>query len=354
MVNSPWLSKPKTEFLFICLPPFFCLLLILLLPSIFQQPQNVNTLWWLALVLVIDVSHVYSTLYRTYFDKQQWQLHKPLLIAIPILCFLSSIVLFQLGSDIFWRVMAYIAVFHFIRQQYGFVKVYQRKESSHFLHNMEIVTVYASMLYPLLYWHCYGPFQFTWFIPNDFLFLKNHMLEVIGRWVYLAILFVYLITWIRFTWLKKSFNLPVLLVIVGTALNWYFGIVYFKSDLAFTLLNVICHGIPYITIVWLFTQKSPVDGSKSKYSLQRLLLRKYGLLLFLFIPLALGYLEEGFWDAFVWKDHPEVFAWFYALPQETISSIIMLIVPLLITPQLTHYVLDGFIWKVSKGHVTIN
>ena len=34
--------------------------------------------------------------------------------------------LYLIGPLVFWRVLAYLAVFHFVRQQYGFMAVYAR------------------------------------------------------------------------------------------------------------------------------------------------------------------------------------------------------------------------------------
>lgn len=350
MPKQPWLLHAQKELWFICLPPFLCLLLIFLFPSFFQSSQELSTAWWVVLILVIDVGHVYSTLYRTYLDKQQWLLHKPKLILIPILCLLIACLLFQLGDHLFWRIMAYTAVFHFIRQQYGLVKVYLRHETSKSFSRITTYAVYGSMLYPLIYWHCYGPFQFNWFTSDDFIFWKNPMLEQVAGLVYFLLLLVYLVFVIQRYIRTKEFNVPVFLVLSGTALNWYFGIVYFKSDLSFTLLNVISHGIPYIALVWLLGEKQSKDTARAQYRFQSYFFRRYGLFLFLFIPLFLGFVEEGFWDAWVWNEHAEVFSWFYAFQG---SNLKYLVVPILITPQLTHYVLDGFIWKLSKGHLQV-
>jgi drug/metabolite transporter (DMT)-like permease len=98
-----------------------------------KQLQQIETKYsfytWLFLIVFIDVAHVYATLFKTYFVASEFQKRKKLLIGLPIVCFLIGIVLFSFGSKVFWSVMAYIAVFHFIRQQYGFMRLYARNES---------------------------------------------------------------------------------------------------------------------------------------------------------------------------------------------------------------------------------
>ncbi len=46
----------------------------------------------------------------------------------PLLGWLAFVALYSLGSMVFWRVLAYLAVFHFIRQQYGFMMIYRRND----------------------------------------------------------------------------------------------------------------------------------------------------------------------------------------------------------------------------------
>jgi hypothetical protein len=138
------------------------------------------------------------------------------------------------------------------------------------------------------------------------------------------------------------------LIVVGTVLSWYLAIVHFNHDVAFTLFNIACHGIPYMAIVWLYGKK---NNNNSTASWQKALYKKAGLPIFLAIPLALAFVEEGFWDVWIWNDHQQIFKLFSPLKGLLHSDWMQIIVPILILPQITHYVLDGFIWKVSKGHI---
>lgn len=124
----PWVGKPWIDVLFILLPPFACLLVIALFPDLFANDKGIPDSWWVILILLVDVAHVYSTLYRTYFDKLAFDKQRSLLVTIPFVGFVAGVLLFSISSMLFWRVLAYVAVFHFIRQQYGFMRVYSRKE----------------------------------------------------------------------------------------------------------------------------------------------------------------------------------------------------------------------------------
>jgi len=54
-----------------------------------------------------------------------------------------------------------------------------------------------------------------------------------------------------------------------------------------------------------------------------------------------AFIEELLWDRAVWHDR----SWLFGEPWNAGSAMKLVIVPLLALPQLTHYLLDGFIWQ---------
>src|SRR5687768_10217308 len=73
---------------------------------------------WIPAVLLIDVAHVYSTAFRVYFDKQELKRRPWLYALVPVIGFAIGVALYSEGELVFWRALAYVAVFHFVRQQY--------------------------------------------------------------------------------------------------------------------------------------------------------------------------------------------------------------------------------------------
>jgi hypothetical protein len=55
---------------------------------------------------------------------------------------------------------------------------------------------------------------------------------------------------------------------------------------------------------------------------------------------AIAYLEELIWDRAIWHDR----SWLFGTGFDAGGTALFL-VPLLAVPQLTHYVLDGFLWR---------
>lgn len=341
MPKQPWIYNKLYDSLFIIAPPFFALSISIFLP----KDGNVSLVWWVALVLCIDVSHVYTTLYRTYFDKKVLLNHNMLLKLIPILCFAMGVILCSFGQVYFWRALAYLAVYHFIRQQYGFIRLYSKNAFNRYAW-LDTLCIYTATIFPIIYWHLSGIKNFNWFMDEDFYFIPLQGVLPYLFILYYAIIITYLIKEVFVSFRHKYFNLPKNGVILGTLVSWYFGIVYFNSDLIFTLLNVVTHGIPYMALVWAWGRKTSIKQSAN--SMYKLVFSLSGIVFFIGIILVLGYIEEGLWDAMVWNENRGFFGVFYQFGEYDFSVHLTWLVPLLSLPQIVHYVLDGFIWKIQK------
>jgi hypothetical protein len=296
--KQPWIGNPTVEKIFILLPPFFSLAIIAAFPHLFQNNGNMPDAGWVILILLIDVAHVYSTLYRTYFDRRSWEKFRVPLLLIPLLGFIGGTLLYWQDGLLFWRVLAYLAVFHFVRQQYGFMRIYSRSETIPLWgRRIDTFTIYYATLYPLIYWHLGEPRHFNWFVDDDFITFPSATLLKAATLLYYATITTYLTREIIQLLRTRHLNIPRVAILLGTILSWYFGIVYYNGDMAFTLLNVVSHGIPYMALIWLYGKKqvSAVPRGTSA-PLLRAVFSRYGIILFLAIIFLLAYFEEGLWD----------------------------------------------------------
>ncbi|HEX7840570.1 MAG TPA: hypothetical protein VF469_23990, partial [Kofleriaceae bacterium] len=110
---------------------------------------------WITGVLLVDVAHVWSTAFVVYLDPAEWR-RRPALYAItPLAAFAAGVALYAVGEAVFWRALAYLAVFHFVRQQYGWVMMYRARNAERDRAGrwLDGTTVYAAALYPLIAWH---------------------------------------------------------------------------------------------------------------------------------------------------------------------------------------------------------
>lgn len=349
MNKQPWIGQPWADSFFILLPPFISLFIIMLFPSLFQDTKGMPEAGWVILVLLIDVAHVYSTLYRTYFDKSALRKQRFLLWGIPVAGFIAGMLVYSLSSLLFWRILAYVAVYHFVRQQYGFMRVYSRQETKNRFYTLtDTITIYAAALYPMAYWHLSGPRNFSWFIENDFVLFPSAILLQILTICYYVILAVYIAKETLSAYTTRTFNIPKTAVITGTIISWYAGIIYYNGDMAFTLLNVVSHGIPYMALVWLHGRKQQLRQPGKGGSFLQLIFSRYGIALFLLFIFLFAFVEEGLWDVTVWKEHATIFGTAHLPSLQLSKELLSIIVPLLALPQITHYIMDGFIWKIKQ------
>lgn len=290
---------------------------------------------WVPAVLLIDVAHVYATAFRVYFDTEELKRRLWLYALVPLIGLMLGVALYSEGDWLFWRVLAYLAVFHFVRQQYGWVALYRARmnESGRAGWWIDAAAVYAATLYPLLYWHAHLPRRFWWFLAGDFAALPA-LVEHLARPLYWLALALYAVR-SAYRWIVEGAGNPGKdVVVVTTAVCWYVGIVAFDSDYAFTVTNVVIHGVPYLALVYWYARTRRAAAGTS----YRLLAR--GPLFFLATLWLLAYVEELFWDRGVWHER----AWLFGAAWD-VAFWKVLLVPLLALPQITHYVLDGFVWR---------
>lgn len=337
--KQPWLGDPLQECIFILAPGLLPVVTVIVFNDYFKT-HEVSTMWWIILVLCIDVSHVYSTLFRLYWDRQTFTKYRSVLLIIPGVAFAAGLALHYYDSMLFWRILAYIAVYHFVRQQYGFMRLYARKETpprpSRYI---DTIAIYTATVYPLLYWHINATDQLAWFIKGDFIRLDLHPYENLLTYMYVSVILLYVIKEIKFSISQRMINLPKNLIVLGTFASWYVGIVAFQGDLIFTLLNVVAHGIPYMALIWIHGKKRSSGNFSFNYK---------GVGIFVAALLLLAYFEESLWDAMVWNDHPDVFPMISGIVPLQNPLGISVVVSLLVLPQVTHYILDGFIWRFSR------
>jgi hypothetical protein len=303
---------------------------------------------WIPAIILCDVAHVWSTIFRTYLDPAERRARSRLFALVPVVGLAASVGLFAMGELAFWRALAYLAIFHFVRQQYGWVSLYRARagETGRLGRVIDTAAIYAATVWPLLHWHTHLPRHFSWFFTGDIVALPSFVMPV-ATVVYVAALAAYAIRSLAM-WRRGAGNPGKDVVVATTALAWYVGIVAFDSDYAFTVTNVFMHGIPYFALVFVHTRArsarpaSPAPlataASARAPTLAERLTRN--VLVYLAFLWLIAFAEELVWDRAVWHDR----GWLFGEPWN-VGSLKLLVVPLLALPQLTHYVLDGFIWR---------
>ncbi|MDH3529812.1 MAG: hypothetical protein OEQ28_09620 [Acidobacteriota bacterium] len=290
---------------------------------------------WITAILMVDVAHVWSTSFRTYFDTEELKSRLWLYLLVPSLGYLFGVLLYSEGRMVFWRILAYIAVFHFVRQQYGWVALYRRKggETSKFSYWIDTAAIYISTIYPLSFWMTSGQRNFNWFVEGDFAVIPQ-LVETLLFPFYIVALVLYFGKSVYQYYKYGLLTIGKDIVVATTAICWYVGIVALNSDYAFTVTNVIIHGVPYFALIYLYARSRRKNANRIYRGLSS------NWIVFLATLWLFAYFEELVWHKGVWHEKSWLFGAFWDL-----EGWKMYIVPLLAVPQITHYVLDGFIWK---------
>jgi hypothetical protein len=289
---------------------------------------------WISAVLLIDVAHVWSTSFRVYFDAEEFKNRIWLYTLVPIFGYVLGIALYSESELTFWKALALVAVFHFVRQQYGWVNLYRAKlrEKSRVTWWIDAATIYLATVYPLAFWMT-NQRNFNWFVANDF-FVLPAIVEKILFPVYVLALAAYFGKSIYLYFAQGFLNIGKDIIVLTTAVCWYVGIVFFNSDYAFTVTNVIIHGVPYFALIYFYAKSRRENAGRFYQKLSS------NWIVFLATLWALAYAEELLWNRGVWHERN----WFFGA-NWNLEEWKTYLVPLLAVPQLTHYILDGFIWR---------
>ena len=290
---------------------------------------------WFVFVLGLDVAHVWTTIFRTYLDADELKRRRLLYIALPVCAYAIGVALYQVSALAFWRTLAYLAVFHFIRQQVGWVAIYRARagEREPFDKWIDDAVIYAATGWPLLYWHAHLPREFAWMLPGDFMALPALSWWVVPAGVLYAL--------IAFTYVWRAAGRAAQgkgnpgkdLVVATTAIIWSVGIVLTNQDFVFTVTNVTVHAIPYFALLWFYARERGHERPHSVVARNA----RVGIPAFLAVALGLAFFEEFLWERLVWHDRP---GWFGGAPREAplvSDRVLAFLVPALALPQAVHY-----------------
>jgi hypothetical protein len=336
-MRAVWLWGPRIDLAVFAAPCLIGLLVLALAPRGAWSPDAS----FLVLVVGVDVAHVWATLFRTYLDPDELRARKAVYAGIPLACLAVSVALHVASPALFWRALAYLAVFHFVRQQIGWTAILRARAGDRdFVDRAtDEAAVYLATGVPLLHWHASLPRPFHWFVDGDFVPVP-WLVSVLP--LADAALIVALVAFVIRQVVRARRGAPFAagkcVVVASTAASWWAAIVASQSDLAFTALNVLPHGVPYFWLLFSYARARATARPDTPAARVVAL----GLGAFLFTLVVLGFVEEALWDRLVWHDRPLLFGF---LPDVDASSLAHVLVPLLALPQATHYALDAVLWR---------
>jgi len=342
---SKWIVNKRFDLAMVVVPYVASLISLLTLSGPMKDPP----LWLFLLVIVsFDVSHVWATVHVTYLDPAMRKERKWLLWLTPPLAFFASFRLHQHAPHVFWTGLAYVAIFHFIKQQWGFIALYKARmrERDKLDLQLDKLALYVGALGPVVLWHGSPSRQFDWFNAGEKFLLKVDPAftpDIVGVMVVVGVVWVarQVQRWRR----EHVVNGGKVMWMVAAWISWTVGIMYAEHPLVSAAFLNLLHGIPFTMLVWWRAQRraeASGDGLLGWLTTKKRWLVFYGSL---FIP---AFIEEGFWDAKVWHIYaPHLL---HTSAEPLVGATLSFWVALLSLPQLSHYILDGFIWKLDGSN----
>ena len=103
-------------------------------------------------LVLVDGSHIYTTTLVTYFDRKHNLSTRRLFYLVPVAVLLGlSTVLMFFGIKVFFMLISYLAIFHFMRQQFGWMKLATGfdPETPRYVSSIDIASVYVIILYSI-------------------------------------------------------------------------------------------------------------------------------------------------------------------------------------------------------------
>jgi hypothetical protein len=79
--------------------------------------------------ILIDAPHVFGTFSRTYFDRSEWESRRRLLLGSLLFFVIGPLAVISGAGMIFFFIAALWAYYHLVKQHYGFMVLYKKKNS---------------------------------------------------------------------------------------------------------------------------------------------------------------------------------------------------------------------------------
>jgi len=301
--------------------------------------------------ILIDAPHVFGTFSRTYFDKSEWKTRRSLMLG-SLLFFVVGPALVLLGAGFtFFFVAALWAYYHLVKQHYGFMVLYKKK-------NNDLAPVDNALDRWLLMFAFNYPF--VQFIASDPAAMARvpsilrggvnavAMLMLIGT---IGLLIAWLARQVQRMVLRAPLNVPkYLLLAAAIPMHWVALFTPMPAKpIALVAILTIYHNLQYHRLIWFHNQKyggtgvSPVDnaqGARATYGPAAFISRR--LIYYIGFGIVFGIIYQG----------PRQYLGYLNLhtgdSPGALSTPIQLGISFLWGYAFIHYYLDSKIWRVRR------
>lgn len=289
-----------------------------------------------AWAILIDAPHVFGTFSRTYFDREERRARKRLLVGSLVFFLIGPVMVALGGALLFFFFAALWAYYHLVKQHYGFMVLYKKKN-----HDLAPVDNALDRVFLLLAF----TYPFVWFVARDpeamarvppLLTSGLGLLEggLLAATILAALAWLYRQAQRR--WRGETLNAPKYLLI-GAAVPMHWAVLMTPmphKTIAIVAILTIYHNLQYHRLIWFHNKKyTSGAGGRERYGAAEVISRR-----------VLFYIAFGV-----------LFGLFYQLPRQIISHtsgreafVTHLIASFFWGFAFIHYYLDSKIWRVRR------
>lgn len=329
-----WIFNKKIDFNLILLPMIGIPLFFILFPNI----NNFTLVFFLIAVQLFDVGHVYTTIWMTIFDKEEFQSNKKLYLYTPIIISIIFFSWIYLKIPYFWSFIAYFTIYHNIKQGYGIQRWYQ-KVNKRFCKNSNIF-FYILTVFPVFIAHFREDLIISFYTEKkDMLFrysgpdfhifniqFDNLLLFILLVFYFFTLIYFFINEFLIYKKIQK-FELSRFLYMVSFIFMYGISFIYFDHIIKIASAIIISHALIYIYILY---NKLP-KLYPNKFN------KKNKLILYLTLTILISssinyYIQENLIDVS-----------YHYLHNIDILQILFIII--YVIPTICHFIWDSHIWK---------
>ena len=194
----------------------------------------------------VDDGHVLSTFLRIYSKKEGYEGFFYLLFPISLILLLSGLIYYNYMYAL--HLLVYMELFHYVRQNQGFMKIYAKKSNKSFNGtNWFIVLISLTSLIAIHF----NPSSTKIFGDDSIRYFLNPSNEIfLGLYYTTVVLFVSWLIYELILWKKGDNNLYKFLFTLVILFLYIYCCFFTSNTMSFIIPLVFSHGIPYLGLIY--------------------------------------------------------------------------------------------------------
>ena len=282
-----------------------------------------------AWAILIDAPHVFATFSRTYFDRTERRSRKRLLLGSLLFFVVGPLMVLAGLGLVFFFLAALWAYYHLVKQHYGFMVLYKKKNN--FLDRAFLLLAFT---YPFVAFVARDPSAMQR-VPAQLHFIIN-ALEVSLLVATIAFGAAWLARQIQRAVQAQPLNVPkYLLLAAAIPMHWVVLLTPMpQKPVAFVAMLTIYHNLQYHRLVWFHNRKYTRDAlGRERHGAAEFISRR--LVHYVVLGLVFG----------LWYQGPRQYVNYAADPEDFRTQLAS---GFLWGYALLHYYLDSKIWRVRR------